>query len=280
MKEYYEHYQYSATLIKDTIYHIHDATHACPVGLHEDGTFHNTSSAYLIIDQSQALIIDLGNPYQDNHFRELVEMIAPNKSYKVVITHNHFDHTGALDGFADCPIYYHPSDPLENIAHPIFVKENDKIELDTMIFEVIEVPAHTMGSIALLEKTRGYFATGDAFGSSYVWLLFADNVISIYKNTLEKVIPILKDIPNLYFLCGHRYQQQHTPIPGVNRLSPKNPDMGILYLEDMLELTKQILEGIAVSHDFEAFNRKDLRAYTYGRAEIDTYLLGHPSIKL
>ena len=48
----------------------------------------------------------------------------------------------------------------------------------------------------------------------------------------------------------------------------------------MLALTHQIQEGIAVSHEFEVFGRKDLRAYTYGRAEIDTYLLGHSKIEL
>ena len=280
MKEYYEHHQYSATKIKENIYHIHDATIDNPVGLHKDGTFHNTSSAYLIIDKTQVLMIDLGNPYQDNHLRELVEIIAPNKKIKVAITHNHFDHIGALESFNDCEIYYHSSDPLENINHPILIQEDDQITLDTMTFNVIEVPAHTKGSIAFLEKNKGYFATGDAFGSSYVWLLFMDDVIDIYQKTLEKVIPIVKNIPNLYFLCGHRYQQQHTPVLGANRLSPKNPDMGVLYLEDMYELTKQIQEGIAVSHDFEAFDRKDLRAYTYGRAEIDNYLLRHKSIKL
>ena len=280
MNTYLEHYQYSATLIKDNIYHIHDATLTNPVGLHEDGTFHNTSSAYVIMDETQVLVIDLGNPYHDTHFRELVDKIAENKKIKVAITHNHFDHTGAISQFNDCEIYYHPSDPLDNLNYPKQVVEGDYIQLDTLCFEIIEVPAHTPGSIALLERNRGYFATGDAFGSSYVWLLFMDNVIDIYQKTLEKTIRKVKDVSNLYFLCGHRYQQQHTPVLGVNPLSPKNPDMGILYLEDMLSLTHQIQEGIAASHDFEAFGRKDLRAYTYGRAEIDTYLLGHEKIQL
>ena len=107
-----------------------------------------------------------------------------------------------------------------------------------------------------------------------------DDVISLYQQTLQKTISKVKDIPNLYFLCGHRYQQGHTPVLGANPLSPRNPDMGLLYLEDMYELTHQIQQGIAVSHDFEAFNRKDLRAYTYARAEIDTYILGSTKIEL
>ena len=279
MKNYFENNQYSATRIQPNIWHIHDATIANPVGLHEDGTFHNTSSVFEIEDTITILVIDLGNPYNDRHLREMGDTIAQGRTIKVAITHNHFDHTGALDSFNDCDIYYHHLDPLDNINHPKIVKEGDTIDLDNYHFEVLEVPAHTEGSIAFLERNKGWFATGDAFGSSYVWLLFMDDVISIYQNTLRKTIEKVKGI-DLYFLCGHRYQQQHTPILGVNPLSPKNPDMGILYLEDMLSLTYQIQEGIAVSHDFEAFNRKDLRAYTDGRAEIDTYIPGQPCINL
>lgn len=279
MNNYFEHYQYSATKIIENVWHIHDATIANPVGLHEDGSFNNTSSIFVIEDETQILVIDLGNPYEDTHLREMVNQIANHRKISVAITHNHFDHIGGLNQFLDCPIYYCDKDPIENIPQPQKVSENSQIKLDKLIFDIIEVPGHTPGSIALLEKNKGYFATGDAFGSSYVWLLFMDDVISIYQKTLEKVVPILKPISHLSFLCGHRYQQQFQKVQGVNPLSPRNPDMGILYLEDMYDLTKQIQNGTAVSHDFEAFGRKDLRAYTYARAEIDTYIPGHNPIK-
>lgn len=280
MDKYFEHYQYSAAQIKPNVWHIHDATKENPVGLHEDGYFHNTSSIYVIEDTTQVLVIDLGNPYDDCHLREMVNQIANGRTIKVAITHNHFDHIGALKSFNDCKIYYHNDDPINDVDNPCLVKEKDVIHLDTLHFEVLEVPAHTKGSIAFLERKTGYFATGDAFGSSYVWLLFMDHVLDIYHQTLTKTINEVKEIDNLYFLCGHRYQQQHTPILGIHPLSPRNPDMGILYLEDMLLLTKQIQNGIAVSHEFEAFGRKDLKAYTYARAEIDTYIPGASCIKL
>ncbi len=275
---YFEHQQYSATLLNQHVWHIHDATKANPVGLHEDGTFHNTSSIYVVEDLNHVLVVDLGNPYQDNHLREMVDIIAKGRQIKVAITHNHFDHIGAIHSFNDCDIYFSQKDPINDLNHPKIIKENDIIQLDTLSFKVLEVPAHTPGSIAFLEENKGYLFTGDAFGSSYVWLLFMDDVISIYQQTLHKVIPQLKEITTLQFFCGHRYQQ--FPCPGRNPLSPKNPNMSIQYLEDMLDLTYQIQQGIAVSHDFEAFNRKDLRAYTYGRAEIDTYIPGHESIIL
>lgn len=280
MKTYFEHNPYSATKINDCTWHIHDATIDNPVGLHEDGTYNNPSSIFVIEDTTQVLVIDLGNPYEGNSLREMVDEIANGRAIKVAITHNHFDHIGALSQFNDCEIYYSNDDPIDNVNHPTIVKEHDQIKLDTLTFEVIEVPGHTKGSLAFLEKEKGIIATGDAFGSSYVWLLFMEDVISIYQKTLEKVIPLLKDVPHLTFLCGHRYQQQFQKVNGIHPLSPRNPDMGILYLEDMYELTKQIQSGISVSHEFEAFGRKDLKAYTYGRAEIDTYIPGHLPITI
>ena len=56
--------------------------------------------------------------------------------------------------------------------------------------------------------------------------------------------------------------------------------MNIQYLKDMRILVNQILDGSAKSHEFQAFGRQDLKAYTYGCAEIDTYLPGHDPIIL
>ena len=72
---YFEHKQYSAQEIRQGIWHIHDATQNNIAGAHEDGSFNNTSSIYVIEDESQVLVIDLGNPYEDNHLREIVNMI-------------------------------------------------------------------------------------------------------------------------------------------------------------------------------------------------------------
>lgn len=280
MNNYFEHEQYSATLIAPNVWHIHDATSSNPAGEHEDGSFNNPSSIYLIEDKTQVFVIDLGNPYQDHHLREMVNQIAQNRTIKVAITHNHFDHIGALDTFNDCQIYVPENDPIANVNHPIYLKENDQIHLDTMTFEVLDVKGHTIGSIAFYEKKRGLLATGDAFGSSYVWLLFIPDVISVYQKTLDKTLDRLKDASNLLFLCGHRYQQQFEPVKGIHPKSPRNPKMDLQYLKDMRTLTDQILSGTANSHEFYAFERNDLRAYTYGCAEIDTYLPHHSEIQL
>lgn len=277
---YFEHQQYSAKQLTKEVWHIHDATCDNVAGAHDDGTYNNTSSIYVIEDTTKVLVIDLGNPYQDNHLREIVDMIAKGRSIEVAITHNHFDHIGGLPQFQDCPIYVPKNDPIDHVKHPIIIDDGDTIKLDHLNFEVLDVKGHTQGSVAFYEQNLGLLATGDAFGSSYVWLLFIPDVIHVYQQTLDKTIERLKDVKDLLFLCGHRYQQQITMVKGIHPLSPKNPNMDMQYLKDMRTLTTQILDGTAAFHEFKAFDRDDLKAYTYGCAEIDTYIPNHEPIVL
>lgn len=277
---YFEHKQYSAQEIRQGIWHIHDATQNNIAGAHEDGSFNNTSSVYVIEDESQVLVIDLGNPYEDNHLREIVNMIAKDRGIQVAITHHHFDHIGALSQFQDCPIYVPKNDPINDVKHQVIIDEGDTIQLDHLCFEVLDAKGHTTGSLAFYERNQGILATGDAFGSSYVWLLFMPDVLNVYQQTLDKILRQLNHAQNILFLCGHRYQQQITTVKGIHQLSPKNPNMDIQYLKDMRVLVDQILDGTAKSHEFQAFGRQDLKAYTYGCAEIDTYLPGHSPIIL
>lgn len=280
MESYFEHYQYSATPLNHHVWHIQDATLSHPPGLQPDGSFHNPSSVYLIVDKNESLVIDLGNPYDDTHLREMVNHIIGQRSLKVALTHHHFDHVGALCSFQDCLIYIPEHDPVANVKHAHIIKDKDIISLDRFQFEVIHAPGHTKGSVIYYERQNGWLATGDAFGSSYVWLLFMPDVLTVYQQTLTHVLDVLKGHNPLLFLCGHRYQQQITPVKGIHPLSPKNPHMDIGYLEDMLKLTKQIKQGKAKHHEFKAFDRDDLIAYTYKQAEIDTYLPGSQEVKL
>ena len=275
-----EYFQYSAARLRPHLWHIHDATRDHPPGEQPDGSFHSPSSTYVIEDEGEVLVIDLGVPTQDTHLRELVERIAGGRSIKAALTHNHFDHTGGLEQFSDCPIYVPARDLVPGAAHPIPVSGGDVIHMPHYAFQVLDAPGHTAGSILFYEQARDWLATGDAFGSSYVWLLFLPDAVRIYQETLRRTLRTLEKSEPLLFLCGHRYQQQFEPVPGIHPLSPRNPDMGLDYLRDMLVLTGQILEGRAVSRPFSACGRDDLAAYTYGRAEIDACLPGRPPVLL
>lgn len=82
-----------------------------------------------------------------------------------LLTHGHFDHTGALRGFPGVPIYIHPADAVmledpawsaggligDNAPRPAatdFVQEGTQLQLAGLMIRVMHVPGHTMGSVA------------------------------------------------------------------------------------------------------------------------------------
>ncbi|MFH1269857.1 MAG: MBL fold metallo-hydrolase [Candidatus Omnitrophota bacterium] len=112
-----------------------------------------------------AIIIDPGDD------RKRIEMVLKRHYLTpgfVVNTHGHIDHIGCDEKFG-VPVYIHRQDldllknPALNLssflASPFSIKSNiktledkDTIELDQMQLEVIHVPGHTPGGIALLMK--------------------------------------------------------------------------------------------------------------------------------
>jgi hydroxyacylglutathione hydrolase len=125
----------------------------------------------------------------------------------VVITHMHLDHAGNINFFPD--IYFHPADtvlmsrvkPYPGKAH--YVKDGDVFDLGGKLIEVRHMPAHTPGSIVLVDKQDGDCFTGDAFGSGQVWLqLCPYSNMETYINSCTKMLQLMNDgIERIY--CGH-----------------------------------------------------------------------------
>lgn len=85
----------------------------------------------------------------------------------ILLTHGHFDHTGALKDFPGVPIYIHPADDimLEDAAFSAggmigdtaprpkatnYVQEGTKLHLAGLDISVMHLPGHTQGSVAYL----------------------------------------------------------------------------------------------------------------------------------
>lgn len=94
----------------------------------------------------------------------------------VLLTHGHFDHTGALSAFADAPIYIHPADEImltdpewsvggrfgDTAPRPAathFVQEGTKLHLASLDISVMHLPGHTLGGVAY--RMEDALFTGD-----------------------------------------------------------------------------------------------------------------------
>lgn len=201
---------------------------------------------HLLVGEEKALLIDTG--YGEGNFRQVVESIT-DKPVMVVNTHGHFDHTGgnalweaawmaegsqasARIPFSEEQQRWYDAKPHKDYQIHI-LKDGDIIDLGGKIVEVLSIPAHQEGSIALLDKTDRLLFTGDELESGQVLLFVRDNnlpleqVVSAHKANMEKLAARRAEYD---FIC---------PAHNGAMLQPD------IYLKDFIALDRAILEGTA-----------------------------------
>ncbi|MFY9152055.1 MAG: MBL fold metallo-hydrolase [Prolixibacteraceae bacterium] len=190
------------------------------------------TTMYLIEGTEKALLVDTGTNCEklDEVIREITK-----KPLQVVITHMHMDHAGNMDFFPE--VYFHAADtvlmsrinPYKGKIH--FVSEGDQFDLGGKVIEVSDMPAHTPGSIVLLDKKAGTCYSGDAFGSGQVWLqLKPFSNMQTYVNSCRKMEELMDaGITKIY--CGH--------YPYVKKAYDKG------YITEMRQLAEVLIAGNA-----------------------------------
>ena len=120
----------------------------------------------------------------------------------ILVTHHHGDHVGGVAELADT---YHAqvwgpareSIPRRRVA----LAEGDSVEVLGERFEVIEVPGHTLGHIALHAPAPGVLLCGDT--------LFACGCGRLFEGTAGQMLDSLGKLarlpPATRVYCGHEY---------------------------------------------------------------------------
>ncbi len=126
-----------------------------------------TSNVYLITGAYNAMddvntLVDVG---RDLSILEMILEISTGVGKKpvakVVLTHNHYDHTGMLANVKTVfnPRVYAWSKSLEGVDR--ILKDGETIKMGDQYFEVIHTPGHSTDSICLFCPAEGVLFVGD-----------------------------------------------------------------------------------------------------------------------
>jgi hydroxyacylglutathione hydrolase len=197
---------------------------------------------YLLEGTDWALLIDTG--WGCGRLRDYVERITL-KPVVVVNTHGHLDHAGGngwwrqvhmhADAVADV-VNMPPLPERRWLPYPdyekVLVGEGFVFDLGGRCVEVIEIPAHAAGSIALLDRSTGMLFAGDEIDPGQV-LLF-----DYQKNDREVLLAMAdKHLRNLLKLKAR--QAEFSSICPAHNGAP----LACSYIDDFVELDRAILEG-------------------------------------
>jgi hydroxyacylglutathione hydrolase len=148
--------------------------------------------------RKDAVVIDPGE--EGTRIREALD---GRRVAAVLLTHGHYDHTGALDFFDGAPLYLHPadSDLLENpaagggmpdglCARPgsvFYIMEGHVITAAGIDITVLHTPGHTPGSVCY--RVEDVLFTGDTlFHNGYGRTDFPGGSFSEIMRSLRRLL--------------------------------------------------------------------------------------------
>ena len=201
---------------------------------------------YLFVGERQAVLIDSG--YGEGNIRAVVEE-KTNLPVMVINTHGHFDHTGGngcwpkawmgeapqLDckhGFAPIHEQWAAQKPFPDYETGVLA-DGTRIDLGNEVLEILAIPAHHDGSIAILAQKNRFLFTGDEFESGQVLILKR-------RSDPDFLPTIMRHRANAERLLARR-SEYDALFPAHNGYL-LDPDC---YLNDFIALDGEILAGTA-----------------------------------
>ncbi len=174
------------------------------------------STCYLVTGEQRALLIDTANGREN--LREIVREIT-SLPVTVINTHGHGDHILGNIYFEEA--YLHPKDwelhdlhfsfpPVRELLQANGLKpckllplaEDAVFDLGGITLEVVPIPGHTFGSVALLCRKHRVLFSGDAI-NPHLWMQLSESTpMKVLSQSLNRLLDVYrKDFDHL--LTGH-----------------------------------------------------------------------------
>lgn len=177
---------------------------------------HDMVRCFLLLGEREALLVDTCTGEGD--LKAVVEEIT-KLPVTVVFTHADRDHIGAAKHFERRLM--HPSEfdyyasKNEEPAAMEALWEDDILDIGTFRFEVILLPGHTPGSIALLEEEKRFLIGGDSVQTGGSIFMFGPGRnFQAYRANMEK----LRDIMDAFDVVYSSHYDLAVKPEAINRL--------------------------------------------------------------
>ena len=143
--------------------------------------------AFLLVGQDNAILVDT---CFGGDIRSACQSIT-NNPITLITTHSDGDHIGCDQQF---PVQYLHSAEFERYEsrgkgapHAIPMQEGDVFEVGDYRLEVILIPGHTPGSIALLERSHRFLISGDTVQSGCIYMHGDGRDLPQFRESIAKL---------------------------------------------------------------------------------------------
>ena len=143
--------------------------------------------AYLLAGTERALLVDSGMTLKNA--REIAEGLT-EKPLSLLNTHGDPDHIAGNGAFPQ--FYMHPAEETNYRAFGgqgelLPVRDGDVIDLGGRALEVVGLPGHTPGSIALLDRGRRALISGDPIQDGGIFMFGPGRDLREYLHSLRRL---------------------------------------------------------------------------------------------
>lgn len=160
--------------------------------------------AWLFTGTEKALLVD--TTLVQGNLAETVQMIT-DLPVMLVNTHADTDHISCNDQFDlawmhEKEFSLYASRAGEGFAKPCVLSEGDTIDIGGRVFEVLHIPGHTEGSIALLDRENRILVAGDTISANPVFLFGESRDIPVFQQSLLRLKELSTEFDKIYTSHG------------------------------------------------------------------------------